>query len=82
MRSCTPRATAENCDLEAGALLELSSLGPLPLVAPGLIGWVFQDGTSGLGPVGFPALSGMAAGPVFTAFGLLIFDPGPSVPSS
>ena len=80
--SCTPRAAAESCDLEAGALLELSLLGPLPLVALGLVGRVFLDGVSGPETVGFQALSGTAAGPVFTALGLLSFDQGSPVPSS
>ena len=80
VRSCTPRAAAESCNLEAGALPELSSLGPLPLVAPGLASRVFLDGASGPETVGFPTLSGTASGPVFTALGLPGFDPDSPVP--
>ena len=81
MRSCTPRAVAESWGLEAGALPELSLLGPLPLVAMGLVDGMFPDGASGLEPVGFPALSGMAVGSMSVVFGLLGFDPGTPVSS-
>ena len=80
--SCSPRAAAESCNLEAGALPEFSLLGPLPLVASGVVCRIFPDGASGPETVGFLALSGAAAGLVFTALGLLGFDPGSPVPSS
>ena len=82
MCSCTPRAPAESCSLGAGALPEPSLLGPLPLLALGLVDGVLPDGASGLEPVGFPAPSGMAAGSVSTALGLLGFNLGSPVPSS
>ena len=81
VRSCTPRATAESWGLEAGALPELSLLGPLPLVAMGLVDWMSPDGASGLEPVRFPAHSGTAVGSVSAVFRLLGFDPGTPVSS-
>ena len=62
-------------DLEAGALLELSLLGPLPLEGMGLVGWVSLAGAPGLEPSGFPGLPGMAGGSVTAVVELSGFNP-------
>ena len=63
-------------DLEAGALLELSLLGPLPLEGMGLVGWLSLVGAPGLEPSGFLGLSGTAGGSVTTVeVELLGFNP-------
>ena len=51
-------------DLGAGALLELSLLGCLPLEGMGLVGWASLAGAPGLEPSGFPGLPSTAGGSV------------------
>ena len=62
-------------DLEAGALLELLLLEPLPLEGMGLVGWASLAGLPGLEPSGFPGLPGTAGGSVTAGIELSGFNP-------
>ena len=62
-------------DLEAGALLELSLLGPLPLEGMDLVGLVSLAGMPGLEPSRFPGLPGTAGGSVTAGVEMSGFNP-------